>query len=116
MIEMLKAKIHRAVVTDADLQYEGSISIAPELIEAAGLFEYQKVFIADINNGARFETYVIRAEEKGCICLNGAAARLVSHGDRIIIMSYVLADEKEALTWKPTIVLVDENNNIIKKH
>ncbi len=116
MIEMLKAKIHRAVVTDANLQYEGSISIASELMDAAGIYEYQKVLISDINNGSRFETYVIRSQEKGCICLNGSAARLVSHGDRIIIMSYVLVDEKEAKDWKPTIVLVDEQNNIVKKH
>ena len=89
MLEMLKSKIHRATVTQAELNYVGSITIDERLMEAAGIYEYEKVQIADIDNGSRFETYVIAGEKgSGIICLNGAAARMVSTGDKIIIMSY----------------------------
>jgi len=110
---MLKSKIHRATVTDADLHYEGSISIDETLIEAAGLLPYEKVAIYDVNNGERFSTYVITGKrDSGVICLNGAAARKVAKGDLIIIASYVIVDGDEAKGWKPTCVFVDEENHI----
>ncbi len=113
MIEMLKSKIHRAVVSEANLNYNGSISISKELIKAAGLYEFQKVLVVNINNGARFETYVIEAEKPGYICLNGAAARLAQPGDVVIIMAYALVDEKDLENWDPAIVKVDRENRII---
>lgn len=113
MIELLKCKIHRATVTDASLHYEGSISISKEIARAAGLYEYQKVTIADINNGNRFDTYVILVDEPKVICLNGAAARLVCVGDLIIIMAYEMVEESSAPSHKPTIVLMGEGNEII---
>ena len=95
-IELLKAKIHRATVTDANLNYEGSITIDKALMDAAGLLPYEKVGILDINNGARFDTYVIEGEpNSGTICLNGAAARLVQPGDLIIIVAYVSLTPEE---------------------
>jgi len=110
---MLKSKIHRATVTDADLHYEGSISIDETLMEAAGLLPYEKVAIYDVNNGERFSTYVITGKrDSGVICLNGAAARKVAKGDLIIIASYVIVDGDEAKGWKPTCVFVDEENHI----
>lgn len=115
MIEMLKSKIHRARVSEANLNYSGSISISQELMEAASIYEFEKVLVVNINNGARFETYVIRAEEPGYICLNGAAARLAQEGDLIIIMSYILKDEKAASAWRPIVVKVDENNQVTAK-
>jgi aspartate 1-decarboxylase len=114
-ITMLKSKIHRAVVTQAELNYVGSITIDTELLEAAGIFEYEKVQIADVDNGERFETYVIAGEKgSGVICLNGAAARCVQKGDKIIIMAYCSVDAEEAKTIKPDVVFVDENNKISK--
>jgi len=110
-IQMLKSKIHRATVTDADLNYEGSISIDPVLIEAARLREFEMVDIYNCNNGARFSTYVIPGGS-GEICLNGAAARLVHHGDLVIIACYASFDEAEAATHKPSLVFVDEKNRI----
>lgn len=114
-ITMLKAKIHRAVVKQAELNYVGSITVDEELLEASGILEYEKVQIVDIENGSRFETYTI-AGERGSkmICLNGAAARCVSVGDHIIIMAYADMNEKEAKEHKPKVVFVDENNNISK--
>jgi aspartate 1-decarboxylase len=110
---MLKSKLHRAVVTDADLHYEGSISIDEALMEAADLLVYEKVAIYNISNGERFETYVIAgARNSGTICLNGAAARKASRGDLIIIASYVTVDEKEAARWAPKCVLLDPQNRI----
>lgn len=106
---MLKCKIHRATVTDADLNYEGSISIDPKLIEAAGLREFERVEIYNCNNGQRFATYVILGKD-GEICLNGAAARLVHRGDPVIIAAYAIFDDKEAHSHKPRLVFVDENN------
>ncbi len=110
---MCKSKIHRATVTDADLAYEGSITLDPMLMAAADVLEYEKVHVVDIDNGARFETYVIRgAEGSGDVVLNGAAARLVQPGDKVIIMSYAELDEAELDGFRPRIVFVDPNNRI----
>lgn len=113
-IEMLSSKIHRAHVTDANLNYVGSVTIGPELIEAAGLREFQKVEILNVNNGERFATYVICGEKKGEICLNGAAARKVCVGDVVIIVAYAQMSEDEAAKFRPRIVQVGENNEIVK--
>ncbi|MEQ8201881.1 MAG: aspartate 1-decarboxylase [Syntrophomonadaceae bacterium] len=110
---MMKSKIHRAVVTEADLNYVGSITIDRDLMDAADIIENEKVTIVNNNNGARFETYVIEGERgSGIICLNGAAARLAVRGDVIIILSYTILDGEECLTHKPRLVFMDENNNI----
>ena len=112
-LEMLKGKIHRATVVQAELDYVGSITVDEELLEAAGILEYEKVQIVDINNGSRFETYTICGERgSGMICLNGAAARCVSTGDKIIIMAYAGVDAKDAKEHKPKVVFVDEKNHI----
>ncbi|MDR2735149.1 MAG: aspartate 1-decarboxylase [Spirochaetota bacterium] len=109
---MLQAKIHRAAVTDANLQYEGSITIDEDLLEAAGIREFQQVQVVDINNGARFETYAIRAPKgSGTICINGAAARLVQTGDLVIIFAYCLFGEDELARYQPRMVFVDEKNH-----
>ena len=113
MIEILYSKIHRATITDSNLNYEGSITLGNDLISAAGLYEYQKVQVVDIDNGNRFETYIIASQESGCICVNGAAARLVSKGDKVIILSYVILSELEAESHNPIIVKVDVNNVIV---
>ena len=113
-IEMLKSKIHRATVTGADLEYTGSVSIDPVLCEAVGLREFEKVDVLDIDNGARLTTYVILGGP-GEVCLNGAAARLVHKGDRVIVVSYAQLDESEAETFRPQIVLVDEQNRVAKR-
>ena len=110
---MLKSKIHRATVTDADLHYEGSISIDEQLMEAADIFPYEKVDIYNVSNGERFSTYVLPGpRDSGTFCLNGAAARKVARGDLIIIASYVMVDEAEAANWVPKCILVDEKNRI----
>ena len=112
-ITMLKGKIHRAVVQQAELNYVGSITVDPELMEQAGILEYELVQIVDVENGNRFETYTIAGEPgSGMICLNGAAARCVSTGDKIIIMAYAGYDPEEARTHKPAVVFVDEENKI----
>lgn len=112
--EFLFSKIHRATVTDANLNYVGSITIDETLLKAAKLKEWQKVDILDINNGERFQTYIIKGEpNSGCICLNGAAARKVQPGDKVIIVSYASLTPQEAETHHPTVVMVDENNSII---
>lgn len=112
-ITMLKSKIHRAVVTQAELDYVGSITVDTALLKEAGILEYEKVQVVDIDNGLRFETYTIAGEENsGVICLNGAAARCVTKGDRVIIMAYCSLTPDEAKTHKPTVVFVDENNKI----
>lgn len=114
-VTMLKSKIHRAVVTQAELDYVGSITIDEELLKASGIIEYEKVQIVDINNGQRFETYVISGKAgSGVICLNGAAARCVQKGDKIIIMSYADLTLEEAKAHKPTVVFVDESNRVSK--
>ncbi|WP_024954096.1 aspartate 1-decarboxylase [Sulfurospirillum arcachonense] len=111
--DMLYSKIHRASVTDANLNYVGSITIDEELMEASNLIVGQKVEIVNINNGERFSTYVIKGERgKRDICLNGAAARKAEIGDRIIIIAYASMNEEERAKFKPYVVLVDENNNI----
>ena len=108
---MMKSKIHRATVTDADLNYVGSITIDRGLMEAADLLEYEHVHVVNINNGARFETYVIEGErDSGTICLNGAAARLAQPGDKVIVISYAVYDEAELQGHEPKIVLVDDAN------
>ncbi len=110
---MLKSKIHRAKVTEADLNYVGSITIDEALMEAADLLPYEKVQIVNNNNGERFETYVIKGpRNSGVICLNGAAARLAQRGDRVIILSYAAMDSRQAATYKPKVIFVDENNRI----
>ena len=115
-ITLLKAKIHRAVVKQADLDYVGSITIDSDLLRESGIMEYEKVEIADIDNGNRFETYAIAGEAgSGIICLNGAAARCVSEGDKIIIMAYAQMTPEEAKDHKPTVIFVDEDNKIVRK-
>lgn len=115
LLSMLKGKIHRATVTQAELDYVGSITIDEELMESAGILEYEKVHIVDINNGNRFETYAIAGEKgSGIVCLNGAAARCVQVKDKIIIMAYCNIDENEVKKHKPNVVLVDENNKVEK--
>ena len=114
LIELLKCKIHRATVTDACLDYEGSITIDRELMLAAGLCEHEKVHVLNLNNGERFETYVIEGKAKsGTICLNGAAARLVQKNDLVIIVSYVRMSPEEAKSWNPRVVKVNVKNKII---
>lgn len=113
LIEFLYSKIHRATVTDANLEYVGSITIAEDLMQAAKLQEGQKVEILDINNGERFQTYVIKGEAKsGIICINGAAARKVQKGDKVIIVAYAQMTLEEKENFIPTIVQVDDNNKI----
>jgi len=110
---MCKSKIHRATVTGADLNYIGSITIDPELMEAADLLEFEQVSVVNVNNGARFETYVIPGERgRGEICLNGAAARLVHPGDKVIVISYGQYDEAEMERYRPRFIFVDEQNRI----
>lgn len=110
---MCKSKIHRATVTGADLNYVGSITIDPVLMDAADLLEYEQVAVVNVNNGARFETYVIPGEPgMGEICLNGAAARLAHPGDKVIIISYGSYDEAELETYRPQFIFVDEHNGI----
>ena len=111
-IEVLKSKIHRVTVTDANLNYVGSITIDQDLMDAANLIEYEKVQVVDINNGTRLETYVIKGERgSGDICLNGAAARIVAPGDIVIIMSYAIMDFEEAKVFKPSILFPDTRTN-----
>jgi aspartate 1-decarboxylase len=110
---MCKSKIHRATVTGADLNYIGSITIDPELMEAADLMEFEQVAVVNVNNGARFETYVIPGERgRGEMCLNGAAARLVHPGDKVIVISYAQYDEAEMASYRPRFIFVDEQNRI----
>ncbi len=114
-IQMLKGKIHRAVVVQAELNYVGSITVDPVLMEAAGILEYEKVQIVDVENGSRVETYTIEGERgSGMICLNGAAARMVQTGDHIIIMSYCDMTPEEAEEHQPLVVFVDEKNAVKK--
>ena len=113
VLNMLKGKIHRATVVQAELDYVGSITVDEDLMEAAGIIEYEKVQVADVNNGNRLETYVIAGERgSGMICLNGAAAHYVEVGDKVIIMCYAQMDEAEARAWQPHVVFVDEKNAV----
>lgn len=114
-ITMLKAKIHRATVTQAELDYVGSITVDMDLLEQAGILEYEKVQIVDVNNGSRFETYTIAGERgSGVMCLNGAAARMVQIGDKIILMAYAQVTPEEASELRPTVLFVDEKNKVTK--
>jgi aspartate 1-decarboxylase len=116
MRTMLKGKIHRATVTDANLNYEGSVTVDELLMEAADILPYERVQVLDIDNGARLETYAIVGERgSGTICLNGAAARLVSVGDKVIILGYSIVTDEEARNAKPKLIRVDERNVIINK-
>ena len=115
LLEFLQSKIHRATVTDANLNYVGSITIDEALLKAANMREWQKVEILDVNNGERFQTYIIKGKAgSGEICLNGAAARKVQKGDKVIIVTYGQFEEKELANHKPTIVIVDKNNKILE--
>ena len=114
-ITMLKAKIHRATVTQAELDYVGSITVDMDLLEQAGILEYEKVQIVDVNNGSRFETYTIAGERgSGVMCLNGVAARMVQTGDKIILMAYAQVTPEEASELRPTVLFVDEKNKVTK--
>lgn len=115
MLTMLKSKLHRGIVTEANLNYVGSITIDKELMDKANILAGEKVQVLNNNNGARLETYVIEGEpDSGIICLNGAAARLVQPGDNVIIISYAIMDEKEAANFEPTILHLNEKNKIIQ--
>ncbi len=109
---MLKSKIHRATVTDANLHYVGSISLGPELLRAADIYPFEQVTVLDIDNGARFETYAIEGQPSE-VCLNGAAARLVQPGDRVILLTYGDYEDTELRGFVPTIEHVDESNHIV---
>ena len=110
---MMNAKIHRATITQADLNYVGSITIDEDILDAVGMLPNEKVTICNNNNGNRFETYIIKGERgSGVICVNGAAARLVQKGDVIIIISYALVPDEKAATHKPRVAIMDENNKI----
>ncbi len=116
LVTICKSKIHRAVVTEADLNYEGSITIDKKLMDAADILPNEKVQVLNLNNGARFETYVLVAEaDSGTICLNGPAARLGQVGDLLIIVSYCELEFEEAKKYKPKVIHVDEKNEIVKK-
>lgn len=113
---MMKSKIHRATVTEANLNYVGSITVDEALMEAADLLPNEKVQIVNNNNGSRFETYVIKGERNsGVICLNGAAARLVHPGDKVIIISYAMMENREAAEYSPAVLFLDDNNRVVEK-
>jgi aspartate 1-decarboxylase len=113
LLNLLKAKIHRATVTDANVAYEGSITVDRQLLEASGIHVHEQVHVVDVDNGERFVTYVIEGEPgSGVLCVNGAAARLVSPGDRVIVIAYCHATAEEAKTHRPRVVFVDEENAI----
>lgn len=113
---MLKSKIHRATVTESNINYMGSITIDKALLKASGILPNEKVLIVNNNNGERFETYVIEGEEdSGIVCLNGAAARLVQVNDIIIIIAFAQMTEEEAKDYRPTVIFVDERNKIVRK-
>lgn len=117
MRNMMKSKLHRATVTEANLNYVGSITIDRDLMEAADMWENERVQIVNNNNGARLETYVIPGPRgSGVICLNGAAARLVQPGDQVIIISYAMMTNEEARNYKPQVVILGTNNQIIEHH
>lgn len=113
LLTMFKSKIHRAVVTQADLHYKGSLTLDPDLMDAANMILNEEVHVLNINTGARFSTYIIEGERgSGVVCLNGAAARLGEPGDLIIALTYAQMDAEEARNWVPTVVHVDEKNHI----
>jgi aspartate 1-decarboxylase len=118
LFNMFKGKLHRATVTQADINYVGSITIDSALMEKSGILPGEKVQIVNLNNGERFETYTIKGEpDSGIICINGAAARLVQVGDKVIIIAYALMDENEAKTFQPNVLVLDEKNRVVRvKH
>ena len=111
-VEMLKSKIHRATITDANLHYKGSLTVPKVLLKKSGMLNGEKVQVVNINNGARLETYIQEGDDDKEICLNGAAARLGEPGDRAIIITYALMTEEEAKEYKPTIVLMGDDNEV----
>ena len=112
---LCKSKIHRATVTEANLNYEGSLTLDPLLMEAAGLVPFEQVHVLNLNNGARFETYLIEGERgSGTVCVNGAAARLVQVGDPVIVLAYALVPENELADFIARIVFVDEHNRVVR--
>tara|TARA_B100000686_G_C16011219_1_gene581382 strand:+ start:131 stop:475 length:345 start_codon:yes stop_codon:yes gene_type:complete len=111
-LKLLKSKIHRAIVTEACLDYEGSISIDKKLMQKADIIKYEKVHVLNVTNGNRLETYAIPSEKKGDVCINGAAAHLVSPGDVVIIVCYAQMDRNAALNYSPKILLLDKKNEI----
>ena len=111
-LKLLKSKLHRATVTDACLDYEGSISIDRNLMEKADILNHEKVHVLNVTNGSRLETYAIPSNKSGDICINGAAAHLVNPGDLVIIVSYATMDYNEAQNFKPKVILLDQNNKI----
>ncbi|HHU27362.1 MAG TPA: aspartate 1-decarboxylase [Bacteroidales bacterium] len=115
-LTILKSKLHRATVTEANLNYTGSITIDRDLMDTAGIVVHEKVQVVNNNNGARFETYVIEGKRgSGTICLNGAAARLVQPGDTVIIMAYAHMTPEEAANYKPSVLLLGDNNRVLRK-
>jgi aspartate 1-decarboxylase len=115
MVTMFKSKVHRATITQADLNYEGSLTLDPDLLEAAGINVYEQVQVLNINTGDRFATYAILGERgSGVVCLNGAAARKGQPGDLVIVLTYAQVDAEEAKEWEPRVVLVDGQNRISK--
>lgn len=118
LLNMFKSKLHRATVTEADINYVGSVTIDADLLEKSGILPGERVQIVNLNNGERFETYTIQGKAKsGVICINGAAARLVHVGDKVIIIAYAMMDAKEAATFQPNVLVLDEKNRIVKiKH
>lgn len=116
-VNMFKSKIHRATVTEADLDYVGSITVDGALLKAAGMLPGEKVQVANINNGARFDTYTLEGPTgSGVVCINGAAARLAQPGDKIIIISYCWLEAEEARDHNPTVVIVDDENRVVSSH
>ena len=113
--QMLRAKIHRATVTGADLNYMGSLTLDAELLAAVGILPYERVLVVDIDNGNRFETYaIVGPAGSGAVVMNGAAARLVQKGDKVIVMSYAQVDESELTGWQPRVVFVDDENRVTR--
>ena len=113
-LHLFKSKIHRATVTHADLDYEGSVTISGELMDAAGMLEHEQVHIWNVTRGTRLVTYTLRGEDgSGIICINGAAAHLMSPGDKVILATFAEAEAEDARAWKPTVVFVDEANRMV---
>jgi aspartate 1-decarboxylase len=115
-LHLFKAKIHRATVTHADLDYEGSVTISGELMDAAGMLEHEQVHVWNVTRGTRLVTYTIRGDEgSGIVCINGAAAHLVKPGDKVILATFAEVDAEDAKAWQPTVVFVDEHNKLVGK-
>jgi aspartate 1-decarboxylase len=113
-LSLFRAKLHRATVTHADLEYEGSVTIAADLMDAAGFYEHEQVHIWNVTRGTRMVTYALRGDAgSGIVCINGAAAHLARPGDKVIIATFAEVDEAAAKAWKPTVVLLDDDNNIV---